>query len=193
VSDGHAHAGLFDNNRITLSVFHRSRLPVKTALFPRNHYFFVFDLSNGCTRPVMYNSFCQGEKEWGTILNDSRKTNKGATPMLPAVIASIEQAFREIKTYSIESWEGEYRSAARMALKEILQIRMSHWVDRGLQELASRGMADRRNGYFSRHLLTELGDLELAIPRSCTFSAISLCRWSGAASRACRTAGVVSV
>jgi putative transposase len=124
----------------------------------------------------MYNSLCQGEKEWGTILGDSRKTNKGGTPMLPAVIASIEQAFREIKTYSIESWEGEYRSAARMALKEILQTRMSHWVDRGLQELASRGMADRRNGYFSRHLLTELGDLELAIPRSRTFSAISLLR-----------------
>lgn len=96
--------------------------------------------------------------------------------MLPAVIASIEQAFREIKNFSIQSWEGEYRSAARMALKEILESRMNHWVDRGLQELAARGLADRRNGYFSRHLLTELGDLELAIPRSRTFSAIGILR-----------------
>jgi len=96
--------------------------------------------------------------------------------MLPAVIASIEQAFREIKGFSIESWEGEYRSAARAALKEILERRMSHWVDRSLQELSARGMADRRNGYFSRHLLTELGDLELAIPRSRTFSAIGILR-----------------
>jgi transposase-like protein len=96
--------------------------------------------------------------------------------MLPAVIASIEQAFREIKRFSIESWEGEYRGAAKMALKEILETRMNHWVDRGLQELATRGIADRRNGYFSRHLLTELGDLELAIPRSRTFSAIGILR-----------------
>jgi transposase-like protein len=96
--------------------------------------------------------------------------------MLPAVIASIEQAFREIKKFSLESWEGEYRSAAKMALKEILESRMSHWVDRSLQELATRGVADRRNGYFSRHLLTELGDLELAIARSRTFSAIGILR-----------------
>lgn len=96
--------------------------------------------------------------------------------MLPAVIASIEQAFREIKGFSIESWEGEYRGAAKMALKEILEKRMSHWVDRSLQELSARGVADRRNGYFSRHLLTELGDLELAIPRSRTFSAIGVLR-----------------
>jgi transposase-like protein len=96
--------------------------------------------------------------------------------MLPAVIASIEQAFREIKKFSIDNWEGEYRGAARMALKEILEVRMNHWVDRGLQELARRGIVDRRNGYFSRHLLTELGDLELAIPRSRTFSAIGILR-----------------
>ncbi|HWP24614.1 MAG TPA: transposase, partial [Candidatus Binatia bacterium] len=96
--------------------------------------------------------------------------------MLPAVIASIEQAFREIKNFSIESWEGEYREAARTALKEILEKRMSHWLDRSLQELGARGLADRRNGYFSRHLLTELGDLELAIPRSRTFSAIGILR-----------------
>lgn len=39
--------------------------------------------------------------------------------MLPAVIESIEQAFREIKCFSIDTWEGEYRSAARTALNEI--------------------------------------------------------------------------
>jgi transposase-like protein len=96
--------------------------------------------------------------------------------MLPVVIASIEQAFREIKNFSINRWEGEYRSAAREALKEVLQTRMGHWVDRSLQGLAARGVADRRNGYFSRHLLTELGDLELAIPRTRTFSAIGILR-----------------
>jgi transposase-like protein len=35
-------------------------------------------------------------------------------------------------------------------------------------------LADRRNGSYSRHLLTELGDLELQIPRTRTVSAISV-------------------
>ncbi len=82
----------------------------------------------------------------------------------------------EIKTFCIDSWEGEYRSAARVALKEIVERRMRHWVERSLQELQARDVADRRNGYFCRHLLTELGDLELSIPRTRTFSAIGIMR-----------------
>ena len=80
----------------------------------------------------------------------------------------------EIKTFCIDSWEGEYRSAARVALKEIVERRMRHWVERSLQELQARDVADSRNGYFCRHLLTELGDLELSIPRTRTFSAIGI-------------------
>lgn len=99
--------------------------------------------------------------------------------MLPAVIESIDEAFREIKRFSIDGWEGEYRTAARVALKEILESRMREWVERGLEELQARGLADRRNGYFPRHLLTELGDLELAIPRTRTFSAIGILRQVG--------------
>lgn len=101
--------------------------------------------------------------------------------MLPAVIASIEQAFKEIKTFCVDSWEGEYRTAGRAALKEILQDRMNHWVDRTLQELRAREISDRRNGYFTRHLLTEMGDLELAIPRTRTFSAVGILRHFAAA------------
>lgn len=96
--------------------------------------------------------------------------------MLPAVIASIDEAFREIKRFSIDAWEGEYRGAARMALKEIIESRMNHWVDTSLQELRVREVVDRRNGSFPRHLLTELGDLELSIPRTRTFSAVGILR-----------------
>jgi putative transposase len=96
--------------------------------------------------------------------------------MLPAVIASIEQAFKEIKTFSVDAWEGEHRSVARMALKEMLEFKMNHWVDRTLLELRAREVSDRRNGYFTRHLLTEVGDLELAIPRTRTFSAVGILR-----------------
>jgi hypothetical protein len=32
--------------------------------------------------------------------------------------------------------------------------------------------ADRRNGYYRRHLLTELGDIELQVPRTRRFAPI---------------------
>jgi hypothetical protein len=63
-----------------------------------------------------------------------------------------------------------------VALKEIVESRRRHWVDRSLQGLQARDVVDRRNGYFCRHLLTELGDLELSIPRTRTFSAIGIMR-----------------
>jgi transposase-like protein len=96
--------------------------------------------------------------------------------MLPATIESIKQAFKEIKSFCIEGWEGECRTAARLALKQIIETRMRNWVDAALQELLAQDVPDRRNGYFPRHLLTELGDLPLWIPRTRTFSAIGILR-----------------
>jgi len=45
--------------------------------------------------------------------------------MLPATIVSIKQAFQEIKHFCVDAWEGDYRPAARQALKEILETRYS--------------------------------------------------------------------
>lgn len=42
--------------------------------------------------------------------------------MLPAAIASIGHLFRVIEDSQIENWEGKYRSAPRMPLKEILEL-----------------------------------------------------------------------
>ena len=42
--------------------------------------------------------------------------------------------------------------------------------------MAARGQADRRNGYYRRWLLTELGDIELAVPRTRTYSALGVVR-----------------
>jgi len=94
--------------------------------------------------------------------------------MLPAKIMSINQAFQEIKHFGAKDWEGDYRPAARQALKEILEHRLHNRVDEYLEQIRTQGIPDRRNGYFGRHLLTELGDLELAIPRTRTFSPVSL-------------------
>jgi len=80
---------------------------------------------------------------------------------------NLEQALENVKEFEWNE-EGDYREAARAALKEILENRMSNWIDSYLHELGSRAEAhsDRRNGSYSRHLLTEMGDIELAVPRT---------------------------
>jgi transposase-like protein len=42
--------------------------------------------------------------------------------------------------------------------------------------MAEVGQADRRNGCYTRWLLTELGTIELAVPRTRTFSALKVVR-----------------
>jgi len=91
--------------------------------------------------------------------------------MLPATITTIQQAFKEIKHMHCDTWEGDYRPAARNALKDILEFRMDNAVDAHLGQKRAQGFPDRRNGSYPRHLLTELGDLRLSIPRTRTFSA----------------------
>jgi len=96
--------------------------------------------------------------------------------MLPATITKIQQAFKEIKHMQCDTWEGDYRPAARDALKDILEHRMVNAVDAHLEQKRAEGFLDRRNGSYPRHLLTELGDLSLRIPRTRTFSARILLR-----------------
>ena len=73
-------------------------------------------------------------------------------------------------------WGEDYRFAAADALKTILHGRMAAAVDRHLAEMAVRQQADRRNGCYSRHLLTELGDIELQVPRTRRYSALTVVR-----------------
>jgi putative transposase len=73
-------------------------------------------------------------------------------------------------------WEVDYRQAGRRALSQILEERMKEHLDRHLEEMDKRGEEDRRNGSFSRHLLTELGDIELDVPRSRRISAVGVVR-----------------
>jgi transposase-like protein len=51
---------------------------------------------------------------------------------------------------------------------------MHNALDAYLSQIREQGVADRHNGFYSRHLLTELGELELQIPRTRTCSAISV-------------------
>ena len=92
------------------------------------------------------------------------------------VINSLPQAYEVIKEMNLDQDDADYRSAGRQSLEAILEGRMQERITFYLDEMARLGEADRRNGYFSRHLLTELGDIELSIPRTRRFSAVSMLR-----------------
>jgi transposase-like protein len=70
----------------------------------------------------------------------------------------------------------DYRAAGRDALVRVLEERMHGLVGNRIAELAAAGLADRRNGAYRRQLLTSLGAIELAIPRSRTYSPRELIR-----------------
>jgi len=71
------------------------------------------------------------------------------------------------------TWSEDYRFSGRVALKVVLEESMNNSIDRHLDDLAWYE-EDRRNGSYSRHLLTELGDIELEVPRTRHFSALKV-------------------
>jgi hypothetical protein len=77
---------------------------------------------------------------------------------------------------STEGWESDCRVAGRDALQVIVEQQMRYRVSWYLEETARLGGVDRRNGSFPRHLVTELGDIELHVPRSRRFSLLSVVR-----------------
>jgi putative transposase len=88
-----------------------------------------------------------------------------------AATRSVKQAVRMLKHMSVESAEwNEYREAGRAALARVLQERMHGLVGNRIADLRTIGARDRRNGSYRRELLTSLGAIELAIPRSRTYS-----------------------
>jgi putative transposase len=59
-------------------------------------------------------------------------------------------------------------------MKEVLETQMHNSIDAHLEQMRAAGLPDRRNSSFPSHLLTEVGDLELRIPRTRTLSARAL-------------------
>ena len=88
---------------------------------------------------------------------------------------SVRQAMRVIKQMRIEA-EGwaDWREASRQAIQRVLDQHMRGRQKEYLERVTLLGGADRRNGYYRRHLLTVLGDIELSVPRTRTFSARSV-------------------
>jgi transposase-like protein len=93
-----------------------------------------------------------------------------------ATVKSVRRAGRVIKrlmNYHPEGW-GDTKERSREALRRTIEETMAEQVKSHLEDTQSRGEQDRRNGTFRRHLLTGLGDIELAIPRTRRYSPISV-------------------
>lgn len=93
--------------------------------------------------------------------------------LLQATITSLPKAFQIVKEMNAANefeWDGDYRGLARQALKDILEGRMRDSVTLHIKEAKDRGEYDRRNGHYNRHILTELGAIELCVPRTRSFS-----------------------
>jgi putative transposase len=83
-----------------------------------------------------------------------------------ATPGNVSRAIREINGFQ---WEGDFKPVARQALKELLEKRLEEEMAEYLGVSRYEHASDRhdyRNGHYLRHLLTEMGDIELLVPRS---------------------------
>jgi len=85
-----------------------------------------------------------------------------------ATVGNVNRALKEVNAFE---WEGDYRPETAKRLKAILEERMDEELEQylGRAKHERRGEGDRedyRNGSYLRHLLTEIGDLIVRIPRS---------------------------
>ena len=93
-------------------------------------------------------------------------------------IRSLPRAFEVVKSMQAQGleWGEGYRALGRDAIAAIVRGQMSQSIDEHLDRMAVLAEADRRNGSYRRHLLTELGDIELAVPRTRHFAPIAVVR-----------------
>ena len=118
----------------------------------RPRSFFDWEIKEGVLTPEWYDQY----------------THEEGTPMLldQATPRNVSRAIREINGFQ---WEGDFKPMARRALKQLLEKRLEEEMAEYLGVSRYEHASDRhdyRNGHYVRHLLTEMGDLELLVPRS---------------------------
>lgn len=93
--------------------------------------------------------------------------------MKQIVIKNLPDALRvikEMKLASAREWTGTYRETAKSAIATVLREEMETLIGQRLSWCSQKGIQDRRNGSYVRHILTELGDVSLRIPRTRRYS-----------------------
>jgi putative transposase len=125
---------------------------ISSRLRVRPRSFFDWEMREGVLTPQWYDQY----------------THEEGSPMLldQATPRNVSRAMREINGFE---WEGDFKPMARQALKQLLEKRLEEEMAEYLGVSRYEHAADRpdyRNGHYVRHLLTEMGDLELLVPRS---------------------------
>lgn len=93
-----------------------------------------------------------------------------------AIIRGLREAEKAVRAMggqgfvASEDYRGACRTTAALVLREQMQARVSAHLER----CARSKLADRRNGSYTRHLLTEVGDLTLQVPRSRRFTPLDV-------------------
>ncbi len=105
----------------------------------------------------------------GRLLRSARKSTPNVTI---GDDPQLTEGFRAGGGHAAQGleWGDGYRAFGREAIGAILRRQMDQAIDEHLDRMAALDIADRRNGSHSRHLLTELGDIELAVPRTRRFT-----------------------
>jgi len=88
--------------------------------------------------------------------------------MHAVVVKNLSQAMKMVKEMNAadrEEWSGDHREFGRQAMAEFLKYRMKESIADHLARLPE-GASDRRNGSYERHLLTEIGDILVTVPRT---------------------------
>ena len=90
----------------------------------------------------------------------------------PAV-RSVKQAMRILKDMNTQAEElAPIHDLGRQALKQVLEGHMQQRIEQYLGNVRLASGTDRRNGHYRRWLLTGMGAVELAVPRTRTYSAV---------------------
>jgi putative transposase len=105
---------------------------------------------------------------WKRTIPMERRTHPMSGYLWKATVRNVNRALKEINAFE---WEGDYRPEGRNRLKELLEERMDEelgqYLGRAKHERREEGNPeDYRNGFYLRHLLTEIGDLILRMPRT---------------------------
>lgn len=91
---------------------------------------------------------------------------------MQTVVKNLSQAIRMVKEMNVtcrEEWSDNYREIGRQAIGDFLTNRMKESIADYLSRLPE-GVSDRRNGSYQRHLLTEIGDILVCVPRTRTYT-----------------------
>jgi transposase-like protein len=86
-------------------------------------------------------------------------------PQPAATIANFGQALEMVKAMQDHGMGDDYRPLAGRTLAEIIEGHMDEALDCWLERLGVV-RPEGRSGRYRRHLLTELSDIELAVPRT---------------------------